>query len=60
MQELHSKPVVILNMCESAQVTQSLTDSFVDFFLDRGARSVVGADCPMTVEFTHVMMALTI
>jgi hypothetical protein len=49
--ELRSRPLVILNMCESAQVTPSLSDSFVDFFLDRGARSVIGTECPMTVEF---------
>ena len=31
--------------------TTSLSDSFVDFFLDRGARSVIGTECPITVEF---------
>lgn len=54
VKELRSKPLVILNMCESAQVTPSLSDSFVDFFLDRGARGVVGTECPMTVEFADV------
>jgi hypothetical protein len=51
VRELRSRPLVILNMCESAQVTPSLSDSFVDFFLDRGARTVIGTECPMTVEF---------
>jgi hypothetical protein len=54
VKELRSRPMVILNMCESAQVTPSLRDSFVDFFLDRGARSVIGTECPMTVEFADV------
>jgi HEAT repeat protein len=48
---LSSQPLVFLNMCESAQVTPSLADSFVHFFLDRGARTVIGTECPMTVEF---------
>jgi hypothetical protein len=48
-----SKPFVFLNMCESAQVTPSLRDSFIHFFLDRGAQCVIGTECPMTVEFAH-------
>jgi hypothetical protein len=51
--DLQSGPFVILNMCESAQVTPSLSDSFVHFFLDRGASGVIGTECPMTVEFAH-------
>jgi hypothetical protein len=50
---LPSGPFVMLNMCESAQVTPSLSDSFIHFFLDRGARAVMGTECPMTVEFAH-------
>lgn len=48
-----SKPLVFLNMCESAQLTPSLSDSFIHFFLNRGARGVIGTECPMTVEFAH-------
>ena len=51
--ELLSTPLVLLNMCESAQVTPSLSDSFVQFFLDRGAPCVIGTECPMTVTFAH-------
>lgn len=51
--ELQSKPVVFLNMCESAQITPSLTDSLIHFFLDRNAKTVIGTECPMTVEFAH-------
>ncbi|WP_135611479.1 HEAT repeat domain-containing protein [Methanococcoides sp. AM1] len=49
----YASPLVILNMCESAQVTPSLSDSFIHFFLDRGACAVLGTECPMTVEFAH-------
>lgn len=52
-QPLREKAVVFLNMCESAQVTPSLTDSFFHFFLNRGAGAVVGTECPMTLEFAH-------
>jgi hypothetical protein len=54
VQELLSRPLVILNMCESAQITPTLSDSFIHFFLDRGARGVIGTECPMTVEFANV------
>lgn len=50
---LPTQPLVVLNMCESAQITPSLSDSFVHFFLDRGALTVLGTECPMTVEFAH-------
>jgi hypothetical protein len=50
---LETEPLVILNMCESAQVTPALSESFIHFFLNRGARAVVGTECPMTVEFAH-------
>jgi HEAT repeat protein len=50
---LPGRPLVILNMCESAQVAPTLADSFVEFFLDRNACAVIGTECPMTVEFAH-------
>lgn len=55
IKDLHfqSHPFVILNMCESAQVTPSLSDSFIHFFLTSGASGVIGTECPMTVEFAH-------
>jgi hypothetical protein len=51
--DFSSRPLVFLNMCESAQVTPTLSDSFIHFFLNRGAACVVGTECPMTVEFAH-------
>ena len=47
------KPLVFLNMCESAQITPSLSDSFISFFINRGAKGVIGTECPMTIEFAH-------
>jgi hypothetical protein len=54
VRELPLRPIVILNMCDSAQVTPSLSLSFIDFFLTRGARAVVGTECsvrPVFVDF---------
>src|ERR1700722_998607 len=48
---LAGQPLVILNICDSAQVTPSLAESFIDFFLTRGARSVVGTECSMRPVF---------
>ena len=53
IRQFSSRPFVFLNMCESAQITPSLTKSFVHFFLNRGASAVLGTECPMTVEFAH-------
>jgi elongation factor Tu len=55
--QLTRRPVVFLNMCESAQVLPGLTESFVTFFLDRRARSVIGTECPMTSQFAHPFSA---
>jgi hypothetical protein len=51
--DFSSHPLVLLNMCESAQVIPTLSDSFIHFFLNRGAACVVGTECPMTVAFAH-------
>ena len=51
--ELPSRPLVILNMCESAQMIPSLSDSFIDFFLNCRALGVMGTECPMTIRFAH-------
>ena len=60
LNNLYSKPIrfkfapfVFLNLCESAQVVPSLSDSFIHFFINRGAKTVIGTECPMTIEFAH-------
>ena len=49
--QFKARPFVFLNMCSSAPLTPSLSKSFVHFFLNRGARSVLGTECPMTIYF---------
>jgi hypothetical protein len=51
VEKLPTQPLVILNMCDSAQVTPSLSRSFIDFFLSRGARAVIGTECSMRPVF---------
>src|SRR5208282_1746469 len=51
VERLAMQPLVILNMCDSAQVTPSLSQSFIDFFLSRGARAVIGTECSMRPIF---------
>ena len=53
LRDLPGEPLVVLNMCESAQRSPLLSESFIHFFLDRGASAVLGTECPMTVEFAH-------
>lgn len=49
-----NQPLVFLNACESAQLTPALAgESFVAFFLDRGASAFIGTECTMTVVFAH-------
>jgi len=48
---LPAQPFVILNMCDSAQVTPWLSLSFIDFFLSRGARAIVGTECSIRPVF---------
>ena len=45
--------MVVLNTCESALLSPVLAESFVYFFLSRGAGAVIGTECPMTIEFAH-------
>ncbi|HEY1013570.1 MAG TPA: CHAT domain-containing protein [Herpetosiphonaceae bacterium] len=49
--QLRRKPLVMLNMCESAQVLPALGTGFVPFFSQIGARGVVGTECPMLATF---------
>ena len=49
--KLPRKPLVILNMCESAQVLPTLQAGFIPFFSQLGARGVLGTECPMLAPF---------
>jgi hypothetical protein len=48
-------PIVILNMCDSAQVTPTLSKSFIDFFLTRRARAIVGTECSIRPVFADLV-----
>ncbi len=52
---LPTAPLVVLNMCDSAQVLPSLSGGFVPFFLERGARGVIATDCPVPSTFAHAL-----
>jgi hypothetical protein len=49
--QLPLSPFVILNMCDSAQITPTLSKSFIDFFLTRHARAIVGTECSIRPVF---------
>ena len=51
--KLPMKPIVFLNLCESAQILPTLSDSFIDYFIQQGALCVIGTECPMTIQFAH-------
>jgi hypothetical protein len=47
-----ARPLVLLNMCRSAQVMPGLSTGFVQFFLYRArARGVLGTECPISPVF---------
>ncbi len=52
--QLRCRPVVLLSMCESAQVSSS-GRSFVTFFLEIGAGAVVGTEGPNPWELAYRM-----
>jgi hypothetical protein len=51
IRQLSGTPLVVLNTCESIQMTSSLRQSFAHFFLSRRAQTVIGTECTMTTAF---------
>jgi hypothetical protein len=47
------KPIVFLNMCQSADLLPSVTTGLVRVFLKKSASAVVGTESPMTAVFAH-------
>ena len=45
------RPIVFLNMCQSAELFPSMSSGLVRVFLDHNASAVVGTECPMTAVF---------
>ena len=50
---LNRWPLVFLNMCEGGQITPSLSDGFVPFFLEQQASAVIATECSMTTAYAH-------
>jgi hypothetical protein len=50
---LYRRPIVFLNMCQSAQVNPGISNGFVGFFLNRGACAVIGTDCAIPAFFAE-------
>ncbi len=57
MQEMDlwsTRPLVFLNMCESAQVFPEISEGMIDLFLKKGARAVIGTEIPMLARFADL------
>ena len=44
-------PLVFINACESAELSPLLYDGFVPYFMDKGARGVIGTECEVPALF---------
>jgi hypothetical protein len=49
--QLRGKPLVFINACESADLSPAFYDGFVPYFMDKGARGVVGTECKTPALF---------
>ena len=47
------RPIVFLNMCQSADLMPSMSSGFVRLFLEHDASAVVGTESPMTAVFAN-------
>jgi hypothetical protein len=48
---LRGNPLVFINACESAQMSPRFYDGFVPYFMAKGARGVIGTECPAPAGF---------
>ncbi|GFG07303.1 CHAT domain-containing protein [Aspergillus udagawae] len=48
-----SHPLVFINACGSARMSPLIYDSFVPYFMKRGARGVIGTEYPIPGEFAQ-------
>ena len=49
--QLRGKPLVFINACESADLSPAFYDGFVPYFMDKGARGVIGTECKTPALF---------
>jgi hypothetical protein len=47
------RPIVFLNMCQSADLVPSMSGGLVRVFLDHNASAVIGTESPMTAVFAN-------
>jgi hypothetical protein len=52
--KLKQGPLVFVNACRSAELSTQYTVNFPNYFLDRGARTVVGTECEIATFFADV------
>ncbi|SDD63964.1 CHAT domain-containing protein [Cupriavidus sp. YR651] len=50
---LAGNPLVFINACESAEMSPMFYDGFVPYFIDQGARGVIGTECKTPVLFAR-------
>lgn len=44
-------PLIFLNACESAQLSPLFYNGFMPYFVDKGARGMIGTECPVPALF---------
>jgi hypothetical protein len=49
--ELKTGPLVFINACESAQLSPEFYENFATYFLERGARALIGTECKIATFF---------
>jgi hypothetical protein len=49
--KLRGQPLVFINACESAELTPLFYSGFVPYFMNKGARGVIGTECRMPAKF---------
>jgi chaperonin GroEL len=54
------RPIVFLNMCQSADLLPSISSGFVRVFLDHNAAAVLGTESPMTAVFANAFAKLVL
>ena len=49
--QLVGNPLIFINACESAELSPLFYEGFVPYFLDKGARGVIGTECKVPQYF---------
>ena len=50
---LSGQPLVFINACESAEMSPQFYDGFVPYFMNKGARGVIGTECETPALFAE-------